>query len=139
MNIITLGNDVWGLIQQAIDTTGIEQGIIGVKVPRMGIEESCEFHEGVFYIQDNNPELNFAYLPTPNMDHFKSVQDNYAALARRVERDGLDGVRYNRIFIAVYQEVNVPEVVVKAHDIFLDITSPAYSSYRCVMTVKDNK
>jgi hypothetical protein len=76
-----------------------------------------------------------SYMPTIQISRIKSdfiyhynfwfdmdVPEQVTALAGRVARDRIDGVRYNRLFIALYHEDNAPpESVIVEHDHFFKV------------------
>lgn len=119
-----VGLELPEILQIAINTSGIKQGIVGIHLPRMGTVEEHEFLTSLFYLnQDTGLEQQVVVLPAITTKWF-SVDDKEQmdALARRVERDKLDGVRYNRVFIALYNDT-YPDKVKAAHDVWIEPSS----------------
>lgn len=119
-------NDV---IKEVISLFGIDQGSIGIMVGGQGTVEGQEFCESLINIRDDIPTHQFIIVPTPDMKYFESVEPNYAALVRVVNRYRNDGIRYNQIYTSIYSEVYVPPKVRDAHDAFIEIIKHGYSSY----------
>lgn len=104
--------------------SGLEQpGIIGIVRPKwMGVAEEQEFHN--WLLSEFSPSgPHHVIIPPPDTDWFNMLnQKDVIALAGRVARDRIDGVRYNRLFVALYTEDNPPpESVIVEHDHFFKI------------------
>lgn len=95
----------------------ISQGIVGIKVPQMGTVQENEFYSSL--IQLNN--LVGCDIQSVIVPDSRTLPDHEASLERRVGRDRLDGIRYNRVYFALYN-TDPCEKVKLAHDIFFDIT-----------------
>lgn len=127
------------IVNYIISSYDIDQGIIGIGTGRMDVVEGQQFTENMMSVQEDIPTHNFAILLTPNMEYFEKAEPGYGALVRRVKRDSQDGVRYNRIFLAVYDNVVVPDNVRDAHDAFIKITDHGYTNYYVEITINKNK
>lgn len=98
-------------------------GIIGIQIPtHVGTVEEHEFYDwliGAF--EPNGP--HHVVIPKPDLKWFNMRDPSQvSALAGRVSRDRIDGVRYNRLFIALYGSDNpLPESVIVEHDWFITV------------------
>lgn len=137
MDIKTLfGSDLEQIVVDILDRSVIQQGIVGIKIPTdIGTAEELYFVTGLFNIQNNlGYEIQQVILPFPSFVHFDNTNKiQMEALARRVQRDRDDGIRYNRVYLAVYSDYVHPSVM-EAHDIFIDINS---ANNRFQATYKD--
>lgn len=118
------GYELQGVVHDCFVDSGLEQpGIIGIVYPRwLGVVEEQEFHN--WLISEFTPSGPYhVVIPVPDMDWFNmGAPEDVTALAGRVARDRIDGVRYNRLFIALYHEDNAPpESVIVEHDHFFKI------------------
>lgn len=106
-----------------VDADTEQPGIIGIVYPQhLGVVEEQEFHEWlVTQFEAQGP--HHVIIPVPNIDWFNMRSPSQVtALAGRVARDRVDGVRYNRLFVALYHEGNMPpESVIVEHDWFFKI------------------
>ncbi|AEV89468.1 hypothetical protein OBP_031 [Pseudomonas phage OBP] len=136
LDYMVQGHEYFELVDTAITISGLQQGIIGISLSNLGTREEMDFYTGLVYLQKKLPHLNFAVLPTPTFDMDNST--DVESLSRRVERDGLDGIRYNRIFFAVYQDYEVPDLVRKSHDLFMDVEE-LHGRYQANVSVKEKK
>lgn len=110
------------IIGDVLDQTGIKQGIIGVLAPYLGTVEEMEFYRSLFSIKD----VQLVIIPPPDRAWFdKFNKGQMEALAGRVIRDKTDGIRYNRVYVAIYDDA-LPEHVITSHDIFVYV--PSYPS-----------
>lgn len=105
--------------------SGLETpGIIGIVYPKwLGTTEEQEFCDWlVNEFEASGPHV--VILQKPDITWFNMInQKDVTALAGRVARDRIDGVRYNRLFIALYRSDNPPpESVIVEHDWFFKIT-----------------
>jgi hypothetical protein len=118
------GHELQGVVDDCFADSGLEQpGIIGIVYPRwLGVIEEREFHN--WLISDFTADApHHVVIPVPDTDWFDmDVPEQVTALAGRVARDRIDGVRYNRLFIALYHEDNAPpESVIVEHDHFFKV------------------
>lgn len=95
----------------------ISQGIVGIKVPQLGTVQENEFYSSL--IQLNN--LVGCDIQSVIVPDSRTLPDHDASLERRVGRDRLDGIRYNRVYFALYNREPCEKVKL-AHDIFFDVT-----------------
>lgn len=106
------------IISDVLVETGIKQGIIGICAPFLGTVEEMEFYRSLFGVN----EVQLVIIPTPDRNYFdKKDKAQMDALARRVIRDKTDGIRYNHVFVAIYEDM-VPNNVKEAHDIFVYVS-----------------
>lgn len=106
------------IIGSVLDQTGIKQGIIGILAPYMGAVEEMEFCRSLFDIGD----VQLIILPPPDTAWFdKNNKDQMKSLEGRIIRDKTDGIRYNRVYVALYNDA-LPEHVKEAHDVFVYVT-----------------
>lgn len=132
-------SDLGSIIEKALSEYPIRQGIIGILLTSdLGTVQNYEFIDSLYNI---NKILNYdvqpVILPPPDKNHFiVTDKDKMDALRRRVERDHTDGVRYNRLYIAVYTETPT-DPVIKAHDIWFKVESNPHYDFR--VTMSDNR
>lgn len=109
------------IVTHVIAYNPIRQGIIGIFVPDlMGTVEQLEFIQGLYEIHDQlNYDIQQVILPPPNHKFKAGNPTEMEALARRVKRDHDDGIRYNRVYFAVYTEYPTDNVI-KSHDMWFD-------------------
>lgn len=128
----SLGN----IIQKALNSLQPQQGIIGIHIPTdLGVVEDYELKMDLFDTVDNvNYEIQVIVLPQPSAKHFSvSNSMQMEALKRRVERDKIDGIRYNRLYLAVYTECP-PSSVIETHTIWI---ATHKEHFEFVGTIKD--
>lgn len=131
-----IGSDLDQLVFKILDRLVIQQGIVGIRIPtHIGVVEEYEFVTGLFNIEKAiGYEIQQVILPPPSFVHFDNTNRiQMEALTRRVQRDHDDGIRYNRVYLAVYNDY-VHTSVMEAHDIFIEI-DPA--NHRFQATYKD--
>lgn len=98
-------------------------GIIGIQIPfAPGSVELDEFNSYLTEcLKEYDTDIVIITEPKPKWFHHKD-KVQMEALARRVNRDRNDGIRYNRLFIALYRSNNpVPESVKLEHNYFITI------------------
>lgn len=105
--------------------SGLETpGIIGVLYPKdLGTVEEQEFCD--WLINEFSPSGPHAVIiPEPDITWFNmNSPKDVVSLAGRVERDRNDGIRYNRLYVALYRSDNTPPEAVRVqHDWFFEIT-----------------
>lgn len=98
-----------------------KQGIVGIELPDMGTTDTYETLGQILGTREING-IGVCVIPEPVFEFLNSpVEDRSQDLLRRIKRDRIDGIRYNRIYIALYER-NFPEELKKAHDVFVTIT-----------------
>lgn len=126
--LVELTMETENIIGDVLDQTGIKQGIIGVLAPYLGTVEEMEFYRSLFGIKD----VQLVILPPPDRAWFdKHDKGQMDALAGRIVRDKTDGIRYNRIYVAIYDDA-LPQHVKEAHDVFVYV-----GPYPIEITVED--
>lgn len=119
--------------------SGIQQGIVGIKLPLiMGVVQEQEFYVGLLHMGKSLSQngLQFIILPPPLESAFSlDNKTQMESLGRRIQRDHDDGIRYNRLYIALYQPA-MPDVIIPHHDLFIDL---APYHFEIMGTVTDNR
>lgn len=137
MEQIYNSSELSAIFEKVLSDYPIRQGIVGVYVQPdvLGTVEHYEFLDGLYRINEVlNYDIQQVILPPPASHHFViSDNEKMDALRRRVERDQLDGIRYNRVYFAIYTE-QPPESVIKAHDIWFDVEEGMDYPSRAVVT-----
>ncbi len=113
----------------------LQQGIIGIHLPRChGTVERYEFLDALMHLDEAvKYDLQVIVLPPPLIQHFNIDNPTQAdALYRRVQRDHDDGIRYNRLYIALYTEYPSDKTI-QAHDVWFD-TFEHHPGYNIVVT-----
>ena len=137
-----IGSDLDQLVFKILDRLVIQQGIVGIRIPtHIGVVEEHEFVTGLFNIEKAvDYEIQQVIIPPPSFVHFDNTdKTQMEALVRRVQRDHDDGIRYNRVYLAVYNDY-VHTSVMHAHDIFIEIDctqlrfQATYNDYRTQVT-----
>ena len=118
------GTELHEIVHDCFVDSGLEQpGIIGILYPfDLGTVEEMEFYE--WLLTEFSPSgPHHLIVPVPEIDWFNmNSPKDVVSLAGRVARDRIDGVRYNRLYVALYRENNPPpEAVIVEHDHFFKI------------------
>lgn len=118
------------IIEKALTEFPIQQGIIGIFFPEpMGTMEDFEFHSTLIGLGEIlKYDFQAVILPPPLRNWF-DVNDKLQmeALARRVDKDKTDGIRNNRVYIALYTDYPTDEVI-KAHDFWFDTHKEGFTT-----------
>lgn len=118
------GSELQSVVHDCFVDSGLEEpGIIGILYPKhLGTAEEQEFCD--WLINEFSPSGPHAIIvPAPDVDWFNmNNPKDVVSLTGRVERDRNDGVRYNRLYIALYRTDNAPPEAVRVqHDWFFTI------------------
>lgn len=118
------GTELFEIVHDCFVDSGLEQpGIIGILYPfDLGTVEEMEFY--TWLLTEFDPSgPHHLIVPVPDINWFNmNSHKDVVSLAGRVARDRTDGVRYNRLYIALYRENNPPpEAVIVEHDHFFKI------------------
>lgn len=105
------------IIEHYLGQNPIEQGIVGIQLPGMvSVDIIDSVVSELFYQSD----LQVVIIPPPLTNVFNPIHDkDVKAIAGRVQRDRLDGVRYNRVYIALYWN-ELGSLNAHHHDIFFN-------------------
>lgn len=105
------------VIENYLSQNPISQGIIGIQLPGM---VSTDIINGVVNDLFYNNSTQVVIIPPPLTTVFDSgVDKDIKAIAGRVQRDKLDGIRYNRVYIALYWD-DLGSLNSHHHDIFFN-------------------
>lgn len=126
--------DIDNIVMNVLAESGIQQGIVGIKFPTsLGIVQEQEFYTSLFHIQDG---IQLVLLPPPLASAFNpNDKTQMESLSRRIQRDHDDGIRYNRVYIAVYHH-DMSDLIIPHHDLFVEL-SPYH--FELMGTVTDNR
>lgn len=115
-------------------------GIIGIQIPSFpGTVEMYEFMEHITECsKETSTDVVIITEPKSEWFHHKN-KIQMEALAGRVIRDRNDGIRYNRLFIALYRSLNpVPEAVKLEHDYFITIEDKGIRKQTTTLQINEN-
>lgn len=116
--------DIDFIVRNVLADSGIQQGIVGIKLPEsLGVTQEHEFCTQLFYLGKDLPQgsIQVALIPPPLAEHFDFKDKvQMEALGRRIQRDHDDGIRYNRVYIAIYTN-DVPMSIAQCHDLFIEL------------------
>lgn len=123
------------IIEHYLGQNPIEQGIIGIQLPGMSSVTSINSVVNELFYQGN---IQVVIIPPPLIGIFSSFIDkDVKSIGGRVQRDRLDGIRYNRVYIALYWD-NLGSLNAQHHDIFFNFEEHKVSGGYQV-SVSDNR
>lgn len=123
------------IIEHYLGQNPIEQGIIGIQLPGMSSVTSINSVVNELFYQG---DIQVVIIPPPLIDIFSSFVDkDVKSIGGRVRRDRLDGIRYNRVYIALYWD-NLGSLNAHHHDIFFNLEEHKVSGGYQV-SISDNR
>jgi len=122
------------MIQHKLESNPLQQGIIGIQLPGMVSTDIINVVVNeLFY----NSDIQVVIIPPPLTTVFASgVDKDVKAIGGRVQRDRLDGIRYNRVYIALYWD-DLGSLNSVHHDIFFQVEEAGSGAYR--VSISDNR
>lgn len=122
------------MIQHKLESNPLQQGIIGIQLPGMASTDIINVVVNeLFY----NSDIQVVIIPPPLTTVFASgVDKDVKAIGGRVQRDRLDGIRYNRVYIALYWD-DLGSLNSVHHDIFFQVEEAGSGAYR--VSISDNR
>lgn len=136
-NIVTM--NILKVVEHHITSMPIKQGIIGIQLPGMvTTDELITVQSDAFSLPYLVPyDLQIAIIPPPLTGIFDaSSEEDVKAIGGRVHRDRLDGIRYNRVYIALYWD-DLGHLNAHHHDIFFNAIGNQHDGYR--VSISDNR
>jgi len=86
---------------------------------------------------ETNYDLQIVIVPPPLIGvFFASSEKDIKAIGGRVQRDRTDGIRYNRLYVALYWD-DLGKSNIEHHDVFFDVTITPTGAVETVIT--DNR
>lgn len=105
------------IIEHHLKQNPIAQGIIGIQLPGMASVTSINSVVSELFYQS---DIQVVIIPPPLVDVFSSYIDkDVKSIGGRVQRDRLDGIRYNRVYVALYWD-DLGSLNSQHHDIFFN-------------------
>lgn len=123
------------IIEHHLKQNPIAQGIIGIQLPGMASVTSINSVVSELFYQS---DIQVVIIPPPLVDIFSSYIDkDVKSIGGRVQRDRLDGIRYNRVYVALYWD-DLGSLNAHHHDIFFNFEEhKVLGGYR--VTISDNR
>jgi hypothetical protein len=122
-------------VDRLIGKSDLYQGIIGIQIPPMiSVNDLAKFYsEVLFHTQSPIDDRQYIVIPQPSKDLYDlhSGSAGMAALVDRIRREKLDGIRYNRIAIAIYWD-DAGIVTKDEHDLFFELAGDDKDGYAVV-------
>jgi len=135
MQTKTISLTINPIIEHHLKQSPIAQGIIGIQLPGMASVTSINSVVSELFYQS---DIQVVIIPPPLVDVFSSYIDkDVKSIGGRVQRDRLDGIRYNRVYIALYWD-DLGSLNAHHHDIFFNFEEhKVLGGYR--VTISDNR
>lgn len=127
------------LISDYLNEKPLKQGIIGIQVDSMiNCKDLDMVQQSLFDIPgETNYDLQIVIVPPPLIGvFFASSEKDVKAIGGRVQRDRTDGIRYNRLYVALYWD-DLGKSNIEHHDVFFDVTITPTGAVETVIT--DNR
>lgn len=123
------------MIEHYLEQNPIEQGIVGIQLPGMVRSTTINSVVNALFLQR---DIQVVIIPPPLTSVFSSGVDKaIKAIGGRVQRDRNDGIRYNRVYIALYWD-DLGSLNAHHHDIFFNFEeNKGFGGYR--VSISDNR
>lgn len=123
------------IIEHYLEQNPIEQGIVGIQLPSLVSADTIYSVVNELFLQCN---IQVVIIPPPLTSIFSSgVDKDIKAIGGRVQRDRNDGIRYNRVYIALYWD-SLGSLNAHHHDIFFNFEEHKVSGGYQV-SISDNR
>jgi hypothetical protein len=135
MQTKTISLTINPIIEHHLKQNPIAQGIIGIQLPGMASVTSINSVVSELFYQS---DIQVVIIPPPLVDVFSSYIDkDVKSIGGRVQRDRLDGIRYNRVYVALYWD-DLGSLNAHHHDIFFNFEEhKVLGGYR--VSISDNR
>lgn len=127
------------IVEHYLETTPLSQGIIGIQVPGfITVDDLNKLVTELFALGIGTSEMQTVIIPPPQIGTFDaSKKADVESIAGRVFRDRNDGIRYNRVYIALYWD-DLGSLNAHHHNIFFNFEEHKVSGgYR--VSISDNR
>lgn len=117
MQTKTISLTINPIIEHHLKQNPIAQGVIGIQLPGMASVTSINSVVSELFYQT---DIQVVIIPPPLVDVFSSYNDkDVKSIGVRVRRDRIDGIRYNRVYVALYWD-DLGSLNAHHHDIFFN-------------------
>lgn len=126
------------IVEHYLETTPLSQGIIGIQVPGfITVDDLNKLVTELFALGIGTSDMQTVIIPPPQLGTFDaSKKADVGSIAGRVFRDRNDGIRYNRVYIALYWD-DLGKLNSIHHDIFFQVEECQVGGYQ--VSITDNR
>lgn len=126
------------IVGHYLETTPLSQGIIGIQVPGLiAVDDLNKLVIELFALGIGINEMQTVIIPPPQLGTFDaSKKADVESIGGRVFRDRNDGIRYNRVYIALYWD-DLGKLNSMYHDIFFQVEERQVGGYQ--VSISDNR
>ncbi|QZA70522.1 hypothetical protein AH04_35 [Erwinia phage AH04] len=126
------------IVEHYLETTPLSQGIIGIQVPGfITVDDLNKLVTELFALGIGTSEMQTVIIPPPQLGTFDaSKKADVESIGGRVFRDRNDGIRYNRVYIALYWD-DLGKLNSMRHDIFFQVEERQVGGYQ--VSITDNR
>lgn len=131
-------NELFTVVTHCIQNNNLQQGIIGIQIPPFVTTEHLDQLQVDLMTLPQLMifDLQMVLVPPPLTGIFHAHnQTDVESIGRRVFRDQLDGVRYNRLYVALYWD-DLGKANAEKHDAFVCLKEQTPGRY-IISVVKD--